>query len=67
MKVTTVNIYNVLSKILTACFETQKGEEFKLGRGGGHMKDVMYLWRAVFEANVLDVHSRILSSCFRAS
>jgi len=34
MKVTTVNIYNVLSKILTACFETQKGEEFKLGRGG---------------------------------
>jgi len=26
MKVTTVNIYNVLSKILTACFETRKGE-----------------------------------------
>jgi hypothetical protein len=68
MKVITVKRYNVLSKILTACFETQKGEplaevdtsvEFYMWEGGVRMKDVMFQWRAVFEASVIGVHSRV--------
>jgi hypothetical protein len=50
MKVITVNRYNVLSEMLTACFETRKGEPIAA---------VMYQWRAVFEVSVLEVHSRV--------